>query len=1039
MRSRAALVVTVALLVAASGYAQQPGQIFGKVTDASGAVLPGVTITCSSPVLLKPLVAVTGPDGSYLFPGLAVGVYDVKFELTGFKTHIRQALRMEIGANIQVNGALEISSVQETVTVTGETPLVDLRDTSKTSRFTQEALQSIPSARDPWVIIEQSAGVAMDRQNVGGSASGQQSNFVARGASMAQQKWNLDGVDITDLSATGGSPIYFDFDSFEEMQISTGGADVTMSAPGVAVNLVTKSGTDKFRGSGRFYITDQKFESNNLNDAIRSQGASSGNPIQNIKDYGFEVGGPIVRGRAWFWGGIGKQKVDVGINGFYKPDQACQAMKAALATNPLAYSVDDVRDCLNTDRTELNNYNFKLGVMLFRNNQFSWLYNGAEKIRNARGADDLHPIEATNRQMGVDNSNLGSRYWKTGMPKTYKWSDRQIFTDRFMMEFQYAHVGNNFVMDFHEPSLASVQPTYELYSPSGLWGRSYYANTYVRPTDSVDISGSYFKPGILGSDHQLKFGFKYRNDVAHSETHYGGNAVARFAYGVPYEAEIRRNSFSEYQEQNRNFYVQDTITHKRLTINVGIRFDYQGDNSRAATVPAVPFFGQASYSGTMTYCSSPTSATTCTAGRTTTYTVTGATFNQLPAVTFNGAKAMGDTDYGYKNWSPRIGLTYDIRGDGRTVAKFSYAHYVAQAGTGDLSSTYTTTGSTSYVRYPWVDVNGDTVVQANEIVMTPAPLTSGGNYDWRNPTALATPVGRNDPNIQIEHTDEFIVSFDKQIGTEFGVEASFIYRNNADFRGSWTTDSTYAMDSWTSANYSGPTTYTPTCTVSGARCTPVQYWTANSYIPSTFLYTNLPGYSRKYKGFEISGRKRMSHRWMAMASFSYNDAPIYYPPGSYQDPTNIAQLDGAQYAPLSSSSGLDNVYVNAKWIARVSGAYTLPWWNIGLAGFFNARSGFPYMAYVQTLNRGNGIGSASVYLDKVGDARLPNFSTFDFRVDKPFTFFKRVRAVVSMDVFNVFNSNTVLSERRQQNSSNANYISSILAPRVLRFGVRVTF
>ena len=218
---------------------------------------------------------------------------------------------------------------------TGETPVVDLRDTSKGARFNQEALQAIPSARDPWVIIEQAAGVAMDRQNVGGSASGQQSNFVARGAAMTQQKWNLDGVDVTDMSATGGSPVYFDFDAFEEMQISTGGADVTMQSPGVGVNLVTKSGTDTLRGSGRYYVTDQKFQSVNVTDALRQQGATSGNPIQNIKDYGLEVGGPIKKGRAWFWGGYGKQNINVGINNFYKPTAACQAIKADLKADPL--------------------------------------------------------------------------------------------------------------------------------------------------------------------------------------------------------------------------------------------------------------------------------------------------------------------------------------------------------------------------------------------------------------------------------------------------------------------------------------------------------------------------------------------------------------------------------------------------------------------------------------------------------------------------------------------------------------------------------
>ncbi|MDO8836652.1 MAG: carboxypeptidase regulatory-like domain-containing protein, partial [Vicinamibacterales bacterium] len=251
-----ALLVLVALLGSVTmAAAQNTGEIYGKVTDASGGVMPGVSVSLSSTVLLRPQTFITTETGTYRFPQLPIGLYTLRFELSGFKTVIKEGIRIEIGLSAQMNQALEISTLQETVTVSGETPLVDLKDTGKTNRFTQEALQSIPSARDPWVIIEQSAGVAMDRQNVGGSASGQQSNFVARGAAMTQQKWNLDGVDVTDMSATGGSPVYYDFDAFEEMQVSTGGADVTQQTGGVGINLVTKSGTDRFKGSGRFLVT----------------------------------------------------------------------------------------------------------------------------------------------------------------------------------------------------------------------------------------------------------------------------------------------------------------------------------------------------------------------------------------------------------------------------------------------------------------------------------------------------------------------------------------------------------------------------------------------------------------------------------------------------------------------------------------------------------------------------------------------------------------------------------------------------------------
>src|SRR5947207_12080447 len=242
--------------------------------------------------------AITSDTGTYQFPRLAIGTYTVKFELAGFKTVVNQDIFVTVGFNAQVNAQMGISTVQETITVTGQSPIVDTRDTGTKQTFTNELLQSIPSARDPWVILQQTAGIAMDRENVGGNMSGQQSNYISRGGNPTNNKWSLDGVDITDLAATGASPSYYDFDAFEEMTINTGGVDVTQQTGGVGINLVTKSGSDRFRGSSRLYVTDQKQESNNITDALRAPGATSGNPIQNIKDYGVEVGGPLKKGKA---------------------------------------------------------------------------------------------------------------------------------------------------------------------------------------------------------------------------------------------------------------------------------------------------------------------------------------------------------------------------------------------------------------------------------------------------------------------------------------------------------------------------------------------------------------------------------------------------------------------------------------------------------------------------------------------------------------------------------------------------------------------
>ena len=279
---------------------------------------------------------------------------------------------------------MELSTVQETVTVTGASPLVDTRETGTKATFDLETMQNIPSARDPWVMLERTPGIIMDRANVGGNQSGQQSGYISRGSSTGNNKWSIDGVDITDMAATGASPIYYDFDMLEEMQVTTGGADVTQQTGGVGINLVTKSGTDRFKGNGRALVTDEKFEDDNITPELKAQGAGSGAPIQNIKDYGFDVGGPIVKGKLWYWGSYGAQDIKVGVVGFYENTPECRPgggrSTRARPTRTL------LRSCLSTDLTQLHNYNVKLTYVPFTNNRLNFQNTWAEKVRNARDA-----------------------------------------------------------------------------------------------------------------------------------------------------------------------------------------------------------------------------------------------------------------------------------------------------------------------------------------------------------------------------------------------------------------------------------------------------------------------------------------------------------------------------------------------------------------------------------------------------------------------------------------------------------------------------
>ena len=169
---------------------------------------------------------------------------------------------------------------------------------------------------------------------------------------------------------------------------------------------------------------------------------------------------------------------------------------------------DLLRSCLETDLTTLNNYNWKITWVPFQNNRFNFQNTWAEKVRNARDASDLRPIETTYRQMAVPSGGVGKFGWPTGPTPFWKAADQHVISDRMLVDVMWAHVGNNFVLDFHEDELRDVQARLE--TTTGIWGRSYQASTFLRPTNSLDVISSYFLPATAGGDHSFKFGYRWR-------------------------------------------------------------------------------------------------------------------------------------------------------------------------------------------------------------------------------------------------------------------------------------------------------------------------------------------------------------------------------------------------------------------------------------------------------------------------------------------------------------------------------------------------
>ena len=191
---------------------ERTGNIYGIVVDADGMALPGVSVTLTGS-LTAPMTTMTSAEGRFRFMFLSPARdYSLRAELPGFRIKHEEGIIVRVGANVEISLAMEVGSIEEEVTVTAATPVIDTKRTTVSATIDKEALQSLPTARDPWVVIQMQAAVQMDRENIGGSESGQQASFTAHGSrSGSQDVWSVDGAVITDVSSTG-SAIYYDFD-----------------------------------------------------------------------------------------------------------------------------------------------------------------------------------------------------------------------------------------------------------------------------------------------------------------------------------------------------------------------------------------------------------------------------------------------------------------------------------------------------------------------------------------------------------------------------------------------------------------------------------------------------------------------------------------------------------------------------------------------------------------------------------------------------------------------------------------------------------
>src|SRR6476619_4904394 len=269
--------VLAACLLASTAFAQgggasTTGSINGKVADTSQAVLPGVTVTVASPSLMGVQTAVTDGGGNYRFPALPPGTYTLTFELPGFNTLKRENIQISMGFTATVNAELAVASLQETVTVTGDSPVIDTSATRVQQNFKLEQLQEIPNSRDLWSLLAVTPSVTMGRIDVGGNRAGTQTGYTAYGFS-GQNRVLVEGINTTE--GTAGAGFYVDYGSFEEVFLGTIAQGAEMPTPGVQSQMRGKSGGNKFQGEIYQDYETNGMISENISKNLPSQFASA--------------------------------------------------------------------------------------------------------------------------------------------------------------------------------------------------------------------------------------------------------------------------------------------------------------------------------------------------------------------------------------------------------------------------------------------------------------------------------------------------------------------------------------------------------------------------------------------------------------------------------------------------------------------------------------------------------------------------------------------------------------------------------------------
>ena len=514
----------------------QTGSILVRVSDQQGGAVPGVTVTLTSPVLVSgTMTGVTDAGGVNRFPSLQPGMYSVKLELQGFRTVIRESVLVQVGQTVPLDLSLSVATVAETVTVTGSSPVVDTTTANTSVNLGEQLLQATPGGRDIWSLVEYKVpSLLITRPDVGGTSGGLQGVFNARGTNSSQNSSYLNGINVGDPAAIGAAGFYYDFDAFDDIQVSTGAHDITVPTSGVFLNMVTKSGGENWRGRGTFAWLGDATQTQNIDDELLRYGfRPETNAVDFVSDVNFSAGGPIIARKLRLFTSFRDWRVHVNV--------------------PAAFST------LVLDKTDITSGLVNANYQLNDNNRLTGLYSRQydKKPHRFLNASNLSVLESTSNEDDVFD--IYQVLWNS------------VVTQRFFID---ARVGLNKIFF---PTYLNGDDQTLLDAATNIRTRNFNpATERWRDRYQANATGQYYLDEFAGGRHELKFGLDYSHmPVLNSVTRFDDvDMTYSSATGLAQNVTLYATPFNTRTAVDvLALYAQDSMSYKQLTVTAGLRYE----------------------------------------------------------------------------------------------------------------------------------------------------------------------------------------------------------------------------------------------------------------------------------------------------------------------------------------------------------------------------------------------------------------------------------------------------------------------------------